>query len=154
MYWLLPKNFLDYLEDSTSQVSLIGSTISTRSQMGILCAIRISSPCVLSQDTKKSRVSEGLSKNDFYPKNFNHAFLPKQNFEQYKGNAKKDYQESVAEGVHQDPDHPSSFMKMIKGRENAIATANDKRRQFLPSRVICDGTIDRFEKFRNYSVLI
>ena len=28
-YWLLRKSFLDYLEDSISQDSLIGSTIST-----------------------------------------------------------------------------------------------------------------------------
>ena len=34
-YWLLRKIFLDCLEDSTSQDSLIGSTISTRSY--IMC---------------------------------------------------------------------------------------------------------------------
>ena len=40
-------------------------------------------------------------------------------------------------------------MKMIKGRANALANANDERRQVLPLRVIWDGTIYRFEMFRN-----
>jgi hypothetical protein len=47
------------------------------------------------------------------------------------------------------PDHPSTFMKMVKGRSQAISAANDERRQVLPSRVIWDGSIDRFELFRN-----
>ena len=49
------KNVLDYLEDSMSQDSLIGSTMSTRSQKNISCTSKISSPSVLSQDTKISR---------------------------------------------------------------------------------------------------
>jgi hypothetical protein len=40
-------------------------------------------------------------------------------------------------------------MKMIKGRSQALSAANDERRQVLPSRVIWDGSIDRFELFRN-----
>jgi hypothetical protein len=40
-------------------------------------------------------------------------------------------------------------MKMIKGRTSAMSVVNDKRRQVLPSRVTWDGTIDRFEVFRN-----
>ena len=47
------------------------------------------------------------------------------------------------------PDHPSTFMKMVKGRSQAISAANDERRQVLPSRVIWDGSIDRFEVFRS-----
>jgi hypothetical protein len=50
---------------------------------------------------------------------------------------------------HQVPDHPSPFMNMIKGRSQAISAAKDERRQVLPSRVIWDGSIDRFEVFRN-----
>jgi hypothetical protein len=46
-------------------------------------------------------------------------------------------------------DHPSTFMKMIKVRSQAISAANDERCQVLPSRVIWDGIIDRFELFRN-----
>ena len=64
-----------------SQDSLIGSTISTRSQKNISCASKISSPSVLSQGTKTSKVSEGSNKHNYYPENFNHAFLPKQNSE-------------------------------------------------------------------------
>ena len=59
-YWHLRKTFLNYLEDSMSQDSLIGLTISTRSQKNISCASKISSPSVLSQDTKMSRESEKL----------------------------------------------------------------------------------------------
>jgi hypothetical protein len=40
-------------------------------------------------------------------------------------------------------------MNMIKGRSRAISTTNDERHQVLPSRVIWDGSIDRFEVYRN-----
>jgi hypothetical protein len=40
-------------------------------------------------------------------------------------------------------------MNMIKSRTHAISTANDERRQVLPARIIWDGSIDRFEAFRN-----
>jgi hypothetical protein len=40
-------------------------------------------------------------------------------------------------------------MNMIKGRSQAKSAANDERHQVLPSRVIWDGSIDRFEVFRN-----
>ena len=152
-YLKLSKGFLYYLEDFMKQDSLIGSTISTRSQKNISCASKISSPSVLSQDTKMSRESEKSNTHDFYPKNFNHAFLPKPDFEEYRKNAKKDHDvdpDYLAEDGHPEPDHPSTFMKMIKSRANAIANANDERRQVLPARVIWDGTIDRFETFRNY----
>jgi hypothetical protein len=74
-YWKVRKDFLDYIEDSMSHDSLIGSTISTRSKKNISCASKISSPSVLSHDTKASKVSEKANPHDFYPKNFNHAFL-------------------------------------------------------------------------------
>jgi hypothetical protein len=51
-YWKLRKDFLDYIEDSMSHDSLIGSTISTRSKKCVSCASKISSPSVLSHDTK------------------------------------------------------------------------------------------------------
>jgi hypothetical protein len=57
-YGKVRKDFLDYIEDSISHDSLVGSTISTRSNKRI---------------SYKPR--------DFYPKNFNHAFLPKPDFE-------------------------------------------------------------------------
>jgi hypothetical protein len=40
-------------------------------------------------------------------------------------------------------------MKMVKERTRKISAVNDERRQLLPSKVIWDGTIDRFEVFRN-----
>jgi hypothetical protein len=63
------------IEDSMSHDSLIGSTISTRSKKNISCASEISSPSVLSHDTKTSKVSEKDNPHDFYLKNFNHKFL-------------------------------------------------------------------------------
>jgi hypothetical protein len=50
---------------------------------------------------------------------------------------------------HQYPDHPITFMKMIKGRKNAMSAANDERLQVLNPRIIWDGSIYRFEFFRN-----
>jgi hypothetical protein len=40
-------------------------------------------------------------------------------------------------------------MKMVKERTRAMSAVNDERRKVLPSKVIWDGTIDRFEVFRN-----
>jgi hypothetical protein len=54
----------------------------------------------------------------FYPRNFNHAFLPKPDFEGYRNNAKKEFEENQNyigdEESHQEPYHPSTFMKMVK----------------------------------------
>jgi hypothetical protein len=72
-----------------SHDSLIGSTISTRLKKSVSCASKISSPSVLSHDTKGSKVSEKDNPHDFYPKNFNHAFLSKPDFEGYRNNPKK-----------------------------------------------------------------
>jgi hypothetical protein len=40
-------------------------------------------------------------------------------------------------------------MKIVKERTRAMSAVNDERRQVLPSKVFWDGTIDRFEVFRN-----
>jgi hypothetical protein len=40
-------------------------------------------------------------------------------------------------------------MKMVKERTRTMSAVHDERRQVLPSKVIWDGTIDRFEVFRN-----
>jgi hypothetical protein len=45
-------------------------------------------------------------------------------------------------------DHPSTFMKIIKGRSNAISDAKDERRQVLFPCVIWDGSIDLFKILR------
>jgi hypothetical protein len=102
-----------------SHDTLIGSTISTRSKKSDSCASKISSPSVLSHDTKTSKVSEKNNPHDFYPKNFNNIFLPKPDFEGYMNNAKKEFEKNQNhEGgeFHQEPDHPSTFLKMVKER--------------------------------------
>ena len=82
-YWQLRKNFLDLVEDLLSQDSLIGSTISTKSRgKDISCASKISSPSMMSRDTKSSKVSRESIVANLYPKNLNHAFMPKPNFEE------------------------------------------------------------------------
>jgi hypothetical protein len=75
-YCKVRQDFFDYVEDSKSHDSLIGSTIRTRFKKSVFCAIKISSPSVLSHDTKTSKVSEKNNPHDLYPKNFNHVFLP------------------------------------------------------------------------------
>jgi hypothetical protein len=117
-YWKVRKCFLDYIEDSMSQDSLIGSTISTRSKKSVSCANMILFPSVLLHDIKTSKVSEKYKTHDFYPKNFNHGFLSKPDFEGYRNNAKKEFEENQNyvgdEEVHQEPDHPSTIMTMVK----------------------------------------
>jgi hypothetical protein len=80
-------------------------------------------------------------------------FYPRLTFEGYRNNAKKEFEENQNyigdEELHQEPDHPSTFMKMVKERTRTIPAVNDERHQVLPSEVIWDGTIDRFEVFRN-----
>jgi hypothetical protein len=61
-YSKVNMDFLDYIEEST---------ISYRSKKSVSCASNISSPSVLSHDTKTSKVSEKAIPHDFYPKNFN-----------------------------------------------------------------------------------
>jgi hypothetical protein len=52
--------------------------------------------------------------------------------------------------LHQEPDYPSTFMKMVKERTRTMSAVNDKRRQeVLTSKFIWDGTTDHFEIFRN-----
>jgi hypothetical protein len=52
--WKVRKDFLDYIEDSMSQDTLMGSTISTRSKKSVSFASKISSPSVLSHDIEAS----------------------------------------------------------------------------------------------------
>jgi hypothetical protein len=152
-YWKIRKDFLYHIEDSISHDSLIVSTISTRSNKSVSFATKLSSPSVLSHDTKASKVSERDSPHDFYPKNFNHAFLPKPDFEEYISNGKKEFEKNqnhiVDEELHQEPDHPSTFMKMVKERTRTMSALNDERLQILSSKVIWYGTIQRIEVFRN-----
>jgi hypothetical protein len=151
-HWKVRNDFLDYIEDSMSHDSLIGSTINTTSRKSVSCASKLSSPSFLSHDTKTSIVSEKANPHDYYPMIFNHAFLPKTNFEGYRNNSNKEFEENqnhIGGEFHQNSYHPSTFMKMVKERTRTISSVNDERRQVLPSKVIWDGTIDRFEVFRS-----
>jgi hypothetical protein len=123
-YWKVHKDFLDYIKDLMSHDYLIGSTISTRSRKSVSCASKISSS-VLSHDSKASKVSMKDNPHDFYQKNFNHAFLLKPDFEGYRNDAKKEFEENQNylgdEEFHKEPDHPSTFMKMIKKNMDNIS---------------------------------
>jgi hypothetical protein len=55
--------------------------------------------------------------------------VPKPDFDGYRNDVKKMYESNpYLLGVpdHQVPDHPSSFMNMIKGRSQAISATNDE----------------------------
>jgi hypothetical protein len=71
-------------EDSISYKSLIGSTISIRSQKNASCSNKIYSPSVLSHDTKTSKESEKSDSHYFCSQNLNHACLSKPDFEAYE----------------------------------------------------------------------
>jgi hypothetical protein len=97
-------------------------------------------------------VSEKDNPHDIYSKNFNHAFLPKPYFEGYRSNAKKEFEDNqnyTGEEFHQESDHPSTFMIIVKEKTRTMSAVNDGRRKILPSKVIWDGPIDCFEVFRN-----
>jgi hypothetical protein len=47
------------------------------------------------------------------------------------------------------PDNPSTFMSRIRDKAIGKVATNDERRQVLNPRVTWDGSIDRFEIFRN-----
>jgi hypothetical protein len=66
-YWRVHKDFLDYIKDSMSQDTLIGSTISTRSKKSVSCTSKISSPSVLPHDSKASKLSEKSNPHYFLP---------------------------------------------------------------------------------------
>jgi hypothetical protein len=127
-YWTLRKDFLDYIEDSTSHDSLIESTISTRSKKNVSCASKISFPSVLSHDTKTPKLSEKDSLHDFYPKSFNHAFFSKLTL--------RDTGTLLRRNLKREPENPSIFMKMIKGITRIVSAVHYERRQVLPSKVI------------------
>jgi hypothetical protein len=123
-----------------SHDSLIGSTITNRSKKSVSCARKISSPSDHSHDTKASKVSDKDNPHDFYLKNFNHAFLPKHDFEGYRNNAKKEFEENqshiCAEEFHQEPDHPSTFMKVVKERTRTMSATNDEAHYLVHARLV------------------
>ena len=147
-YWQLRKEFLNYLEDFMTHDYLIGSTISTISKNNASYVSKISSPSILTENTEISKRSENSNAHNFYPKNFNYAFLPKLDFEGYRNDVKKRYEDDqnmLDVDEHQMPDHSRTFTKMIKLRGNEFSAANDERLQVLSPCIIWDGSIDRFE---------
>jgi hypothetical protein len=63
---------------------------------------------------------------DFY---FNHAFLPKTDYEGYRNNAKKEFEENqndIVEEIHKEPDHPITFLKMFTGQGKNTDNVSDK----------------------------
>jgi hypothetical protein len=69
-----------------------------------------------------------------------------------RNNHKREFEENqdyVVEEFHQDPNHPSTSMKVVKERTRTMSSVNDERCQILPPKVIWDGTINHFEVFRN-----
>jgi hypothetical protein len=66
-YWQIRKDFLNYLEDFTTQDSFIGSTISTRSKKHESSVSKVSTPSVLSNNTEISKTSAKSNAHDFYP---------------------------------------------------------------------------------------
>jgi hypothetical protein len=65
-------------------------------------------------------------------------FLPKPDFEGYRNNAKKQFEQNQNyvgdEEFHQELDHPSTFMKMVKERTRTMSAVNDERLQVIPTK--------------------
>jgi hypothetical protein len=135
-YWKTRKYFLDHIEDLMPNDSLVGSTISTKSQNNVSCNGKMCSSSVLSHDTKISKISGIANPHDFYPKNFKNVFQFKPDFERCSNNAKKEFDESqnfIGEEFYREPQKPSTFIKMVKKITRTMSPANDERRQVLIS---------------------
>jgi hypothetical protein len=81
--------------------------------------------------------------------------MPKPDFEGYRQEVQKQYEadqnssDPLSEVIHQMTDNPSTFMSRIREKAIGKIAVNDERHQVLNPRVIWDGSIDRFEIFRN-----
>jgi hypothetical protein len=86
------------------------------------------------ETAETAETSESYSSLDFYPKNLNHAFMPKPDFEGYRQDVKKLYATDqigpnlLDENLHQVPDNPNTFMSRIRERAIGKIAANDERR--------------------------
>jgi hypothetical protein len=84
-YLQLRKNYLNFLQHSMSQDSLVGTTVGTLSiKERISCASTVTSSSDLSQHTKSSKGSRKSGVNTFQPMNLNQAFMPMHDFEEYR----------------------------------------------------------------------
>jgi hypothetical protein len=98
-----------YLEDFMTLDCLIGSTISTITKKDTSCASKMSSQHILIVNTEISKRTAKSNQHDFNYKNFNHAFLPKQQFERYRNDVKQgneDDKNSLDVNEYQTTDHP------------------------------------------------
>jgi hypothetical protein len=81
--------------------------------------------------------------------------MPKPDFEGYRQESKKQYEADrvslnpLDENLHKMPDNASTLMSRIREQAIGKIAANDEIRQVFNSRVIWDGSIERFEIFRN-----
>jgi hypothetical protein len=82
---------------------------------------------------KTSKSSEKVNPHDFYTKNINHAFSPNLDFERTRNDTKEESKENQNcigdEESHQEQDHPSTFMKMVKKRTRTMSAVDYERRQ-------------------------
>ena len=66
---------------------------------------------MMSHDTKSSKVSRESNIANYYPKNLNHAFMPKPNFEECRREVKQNFEESrkyLVEDDIEEADNPNS----------------------------------------------
>jgi hypothetical protein len=108
-YRKLRKEFLNYLEDFMTRDCLIGSTISTITKKDASCASKMSSLNILIVNTEISKRTAKSNHHYFNSKNFNHAFLLKQQCERYRNDVKQgneDDKNSLDVNEYQTTDHP------------------------------------------------
>jgi hypothetical protein len=113
-----------------SHDSLIGSTISTTSKKIVSCAGKISSPSVLSHDTKTSKETDEDNPHDFTLRTSTMHFYPYLTLKDTGTMLRMNFEENqnyVDEEFHQEPEHPSTFMKMVKERTRTMSAVNDER---------------------------
>jgi hypothetical protein len=71
----LRKELLHYLENSIAHDSSIESTNCALSKKDVSCVSKMYKPIILIVNNDMSKRSAKSNANDFYPKNFKHAFL-------------------------------------------------------------------------------
>jgi hypothetical protein len=87
--------------------------IITVSKKDTSCVSKISSPSILTVNTEMSKRSAKSNALDFFPKNFNHPFLSKPEFDRYRNHVKRRYEDdkSMLDVIdHQMPDHTIALL--------------------------------------------
>jgi hypothetical protein len=142
-HWKVRKDFLDKIEDSMSHGFIIGSKISTRYKKNASFAIKFLPQVFSHIILRYQKYQRKTTHVTLLPQKLQSWVLPKHDFEGYMKNSKKKFEENQNyigdEEFHQEPDHPSTFMKMVKEWTRIISAINDGRCQLLPSKVIWDN---------------